>query len=159
MMKCLVVYYSRTGKTRFVAENIATQLNADIEEIVDQKKRAGKLGWIMAGKDASRKSLTEISSATKLSKDYDLIVIGTPIWAWSPTPAVRTYIKQNSLSGKRVALFYTSDGDIKQADQKTKELLQDATVVSTLWLISPLANKEETQKKIADWCKTLPLHP
>ena len=87
---------------------------------------------------------------------YDLVIIGTtPIWAWNPTPAVRTYIKQNNLSGKKVALFYTSDGDIKQADQKTKELLQDATLVSTLWLISPLANKEESEKKIIDWCNTL----
>ncbi|MGD6810071.1 MAG: flavodoxin family protein [Candidatus Bathyarchaeia archaeon] len=158
-MKILVVYYSRTGKTRFVAETIASQLGADLEEIVDLKNRQGKLGWILAGKDASRKSLTEIASLTKAPAAYDLIVIGTPIWAWSPTPAVRTYIKQNSLSGKMVALFYTSDGDIRQADQKTKELLQDATVVSTLWLVSPLSNKEESQKKIADWCKTLPLQP
>jgi flavodoxin len=158
-MKSLVVYYTRTGKTKFVAETIAAQLGADIEEIVDQKKRDGKIGWIMAGKDATRKSLTEIAQTTKAPQDYDLIVIGTPIWAWSPTPAVRTYIKQNKLSGKRVALFYTSDGDIKQADQKTRELLQDAAVVSNLWLIAPLANKEESQKKIAEWCKTLPLQP
>jgi flavodoxin len=158
-MKCLVVYYSRTGKTRFVAETIASQLGADLEEIVDQKKRSGSLGWIMAGKDASRKSLTEIDAAKNSPANYDLIVIGTPIWAWSPSPAVRTYIKQNSLSGKTVALFYTSDGDIRQAAQKTKELLQDATVVSDLWLVTPLANKEEAQKKIADWCKTLPLQP
>ncbi|XHH08235.1 MAG: flavodoxin family protein [Candidatus Bathyarchaeia archaeon] len=158
-MKCLVVYYSRTGKTRFVAETIASQLGAELEEIIDQKKRSGSLGWIMAGKDASRKSLTEISPATKSPKDYDLIVIGTPIWAWSPTPAVRTYIKQNNLSGKKVALFYTSDGDIRQAAQKTKELLQDATVVNDLWLVTPLAKKEDTQKKITDWCKTLPLQP
>ncbi len=158
-MKSLVVYYTRTGKTKFVAQEIAAQLGAEIEEIVDQKKRGGKIGWIMAGKDASRKSLTEIAQTTKAPQDYDIIVIGTPIWAWSPTPAVRTYIKQNKLSGKRVALFYTSDGDIKQADQKTKELLQDANVVSNLWLIAPLANKEESQKKIAEWCKTLPLQP
>jgi flavodoxin len=156
-MKSLVVYYTRTGKTRFVAESIAAELGAEIEEIVDLKKREGKIGWIMAGKDASRKNLTEIVQTTKAPQDYDLIVIGTPIWAWSPTPAVRTYIKQNKLSGKRVALFYTSDGDIKQADQKTKELLKDSNLVSNLWLISPLANKEDSQKKIVEWCKTLPL--
>lgn len=158
-MKCLVVYYSRTGKTRFVAETIASELGADLEEIVDQKKRGGSLGWLMAGKDASRKSLTEIEATKNLPANYDLIIIGTPIWAWNPTPAVRTYIKQNSLSSKKVALFYTSDGDIKQAAQKTKDLLQDATVVSDLWLVTPLANKEETRKKIVDWCKTLPSQP
>jgi flavodoxin len=154
-MKSLVVYYTRTGKTRFVAETIAAQLGADIEEIVDQKKRGGVLGWIMSGKDASRKSLTEIAQTTKLPQDYDLIVIGTPIWAWSPTPAIRSYIKQNSLVGKKVALVYTFDSGMKQAAEKTKELLQDVTVVSELPLAAPLANKEETQKKIVDWCNTL----
>jgi flavodoxin len=40
-MKSLVVYYTRTGKTKSAAEAIATQLGADIEEIVDLKKTAG----------------------------------------------------------------------------------------------------------------------
>ena len=44
-MKCLVVYYTRTGKTKFVAEAIATQLGADLEEVVDLKKRGGAIGW------------------------------------------------------------------------------------------------------------------
>jgi flavodoxin len=37
-MKSLVVYYSRTGKTKFVAETIAAELGSEIEEIVDLKK-------------------------------------------------------------------------------------------------------------------------
>jgi len=154
-MKSLVVYYTRTGKTKFVAETIASELGADIEEIVDLKKRSGPVGWIMSGKDASRKSQTEIAQTTKQPKDYEFIIIGTPIWAWSPTPAVRTYIQKNSLAGKKVALFYTSDGDIKQAAQKTKDLLKDATIVSDLWLVAPFANKEESQKKIVEWCSKL----
>ena len=155
-MKSLVVYYSRTGKTKFVAESIATNLGADLEEIVDLKKRTGPVGWLMGGKDATRKNQTEIAQTKKIPQDYDLIIIGTPIWAWSPTPAVRTYVQKNSLAGKKVALFYTSDGDIKQAEQKFRDLLKDATVVSNLWLVTPFANKEDSQKKIAEWCKTLP---
>ena len=42
-MKSLVVYYTRTGKTKFVAETIATQLAADVEEIVDQKSAKARL--------------------------------------------------------------------------------------------------------------------
>jgi flavodoxin len=43
-MKTLVVYYSRTGTTRKVAEAIAGILRCDIEEVVDTKKRSGILG-------------------------------------------------------------------------------------------------------------------
>lgn len=155
-MKSLVVYYTRTGKTKFIAEAIASQLAADIEEIVDLKKREGKIGWIMSGKDASRKSLTEIAPTKKAPADYDLVVVGTPIWAWSPTPAIRTYISQNNgLSGKKVALFYTFDSDMKQAGEKTKALLPNATVASELPLANPSDNKEETEKKITAWCISL----
>jgi flavodoxin len=154
-MKCLVVYYTRTGKTKFVAEAIAAQLGADLEEIVDLKKRGGAIGWINGGKDASRKSLTEIAPTQKAPADYDLVVIGTPIWAWAPTPAIRTYISKNSLSGKKVALFYTFDSDPKQASEKIREILPNVEIVGELSLKSPSKDKEETEKKIAEWCQTL----
>lgn len=154
-MKSLVVYYTRTGKTKFVAEAIAAQLGADIEEVIDLKKRQGKIGWIMGGKDATRKSFTKIAPTKNALADYDLIVIGTPIWAWSPTPAIRTYISQNDLSGKKVALFYTFESDMKQAAEKTKALLPNITVFSELLLANPLGNKEEAMHKITAWCNTL----
>ena len=154
-MKSLVVYYTRTGKTKFVAETIATQLAADVEEIVDLKKRQGTLGWIMSGKDATRQSLTEIAQTTKVPADYDLVIIGTPIWAWKPTPAIRTYISQNNLSGKKVALFYTFETGMKQAAEETKALLHNTIIISELPLINPLANKEDTEKKIVAWCNSL----
>jgi len=47
-MKTLVVYYSRTGKTKFVAEKIAVELKADVEEVVDLKSRSGRFGFLKA---------------------------------------------------------------------------------------------------------------
>ncbi|MCW3982796.1 MAG: NAD(P)H-dependent oxidoreductase [Candidatus Bathyarchaeota archaeon] len=154
-MKSLVVYYTRTGTTRFVAQTIAAELGADLEEIVDLKKREGKLGWIIGGKDASQKKLTKIAPLKRSPADYDLLVIGTPIWAWAPTPAVRTYISQNDLTGKKVALFYTFGSDMKQAAERTKALLTNANVVSELPLVDPMGKKEETEQKIAEWCTLL----
>jgi flavodoxin len=154
-MKSLVVYYSRTGKTRWAAETIAATLCADLEEVVDLKKRGGPIGWIGGGKDATRKSLTEIAPAKRNPADYDLVVIGTPIWAWSPTPAIRTYLAQNDLAAKKVALFYTFDSDLKQAAERTKELLPNVTIVGGLQLANPSKNKEETEKKIIEWCNAL----
>jgi flavodoxin len=154
-MKSLVVYYTRTGKTKSAAEAIAAQLGADIEEIVDLKKRKGALGWIGGGKDASRKSLTEIAPTQKSPADYDLVVVGTPIWAWAPTPAFRTYIGKSNLDGKKVAVFYTYDSDLKEASAKIHQLLEGIDVVGELALKEPSKNKEDTAKKIAEWCQTL----
>jgi len=83
-------------------------------------------------------------------------VVGTPVWAWRPTPAIRTYLAQNNgLSGKKVALFFTMDSDLKQAVERTKTLMPNAVVVGELALAKALENKEETKKKIADWCQTI----
>lgn len=43
-MKAVVIYYSRTGNAKFIAEKIAQEVNADIEAIVDKKKRTGPVG-------------------------------------------------------------------------------------------------------------------
>jgi flavodoxin len=154
-MKTLVVYYTRTGKTKWVAETIAATLCADLEEVVDLKKRGGPIGWINGGKDATRRSLTEIAPSKRSPAEYDLVVIGTPIWAWSPTPAIRTYLAQNDLAEKKVALFYTFDSDIKQGSERTKELLPNTKIIGELRLLNPSKNKEETEKKITEWCSSL----
>ncbi len=154
-MKSLVMYYSRTGNAKFVAETIASELGSDIEEIVDLKKRAGKLGWLSGGKDSMQEKETKIAPTKIVPADYDLIVIGTPIWAWRPTPAIRTYIANNDFSGKKVALFFTIASDVKQAVEKTKALLPDAVVVSNIVLTNPLENKQETKNRIVEWCTTL----
>jgi flavodoxin len=154
-MKSLVVYYTRTGNAKFVAETIAAKLGSDIEEIVDQKKRAGTLGWVSAGRDSTQEKETQITP-TKLSpSNYDLIIIGTPIWAWRPTPAIRTYAKQNDLSGKKIALFFTMDNQPKEAIEKTKVLMPNSIFVGEITLAKALENKQDTEKKIIEWCNTL----
>jgi flavodoxin len=108
--KTLVVYYSRTGTTRKVAQAIADMLECDAEEVVDTKDRAGVLGFIGGGKDASLGRLTAIGPVTKDPGGYELVLIGTPVWAWTMAPAVRTYISQHRDSLPAVAFFATAGG-------------------------------------------------
>ena len=61
-MKILVVYYSRTGNTKAIAEALVEALNADIDEIIDLKKRMGFLNWLRSGHDALRKKFTQIKT-------------------------------------------------------------------------------------------------
>ena len=108
--KILVVYYSRTGNTKKVAEDIARGLNADIERIIDKKDRSGAGGYLKAGRDATKERLTDIAPIINNPAKYDLIVIGTPVWGWNMTPAVRAYITGNKASFKEAAFFTTAGG-------------------------------------------------
>jgi hypothetical protein len=63
-------------------------------------------------------------------------------------------VSKNDLSGRKVALFF-SDSNLGQAVEKTKALMPNSTFVAELALPKALENKEETKKKIAEWCNTL----
>jgi flavodoxin len=119
--KVLVVYYSRTGNTKKVAEDIAGALNADIEQIIDKKDRSGMSGYFKAGKDAASGTQAEIEPIKNDPAKYDLVVMGTPIWAWTMTPAIRTYITNNKAAFKEIAIFTSSGGS---RPEKTVERME-----------------------------------
>ncbi len=154
-VKTLVVYYSRTGNTKFIAETIAAELGADIEEIVDLKNRDGNVGWMSGLRDVFGNRQTKIAPAKKTPKDYDLVVVGTPDWAWSPAPAIRTYLSGCDFSGKKVALFFTYASSLRQIVEKTKALMPNAIFVDELILLNVLDNREESKKKTQEWCLKL----
>ena len=106
--KILVVYYSRSGNTKKVAEDIARTLNADMEQLIDKKDRSGALGYMVAGKDAALQNLAKIEPVTKDPALYDLVVLGTPVWSWNMAPALRTYIIDHKAALKQIAIFTTA---------------------------------------------------
>ena len=154
-MKSLVVYYTRGGNTRFVAETIVAEIGADLEEVVDLKKRSGILGYLRGGRDASQGRETEISPTVKSPTAYELIILGSPIWAGKPAPAINTYINKNDLSGKKVAVFFSQGGKKITGFEEAKALMSNSECIGELSVIQPLRNKEESEKQIVDWCKTL----
>ncbi|MEM2890860.1 MAG: flavodoxin [Candidatus Hadarchaeum sp.] len=136
-MKILVACYSRTGTTKVVGEAIASELGADFDPIIDLKKRTGlpPFRFLIAGRDAMRKRTT-IIQFEKSAEDYDLIVIGTPVWAGKITPAVRTYLGMQKLEGKRVAFFCTSGGGHEKVFAEMRALVPKSAVVGTLGIPS-----------------------
>lgn len=110
--KVLVVYYSRTGNTKRVAEDIARALGADMELLVDKKDRSGASGYLIAGKDAARENQADLAPVTKDPAAYDLVVVGTPVWAWNMTPAARAWLAAHKDALKTVA-FFTLAGQTK----------------------------------------------
>lgn len=154
-MRTLVVYYSRTGNTRFVAEKIAEHLDAETCEVVDKKKRKGRFVILTGGYAALKNKLTNIE-VSKPIDNYDFIIIGSPVWAGKITPAIRTFITKNDFSGKQIACFVTLGGDKpEKAIENMKEALQPHTPLATLGIIDDLKNQEESEQQIMEWCQEI----
>lgn len=107
-MKTLVVYYSRTGNTRRVARRIAEDLDADREQIEDTKNRDGIMGFLKGGKDSLFRNQTELGELTKDPGDYDLVLVGTPVWAGTVCPAIRTWLGRFCDRLNNMAFFLTT---------------------------------------------------
>jgi len=155
MMKSLVVHYSRTGTTKTVGKAIAKELKADSDEIIDLKKRLGPINWLIAGADATKRKLTKIK-VKKKPESYDLIIIGTPIWGKNMAPAVRTYLTNHNLSGKKVGFFCTSGGNnVKKAFAEMKELVPKSVVVGKLGIRMEEVKSSSFEEKVRSFVKSL----
>ncbi|MEM2902803.1 MAG: flavodoxin [Candidatus Bathyarchaeia archaeon] len=121
-MRTLVVFYSRTGNTRLVSEAIARSLNADVEEIKDKKSRDGILGFLRSGYEAIFGRLSCIEPTEKGPEGYDLVIIGSPVWAGRLSSPVRTYMSLYGNKIKKVAFFATCSVGSGKIFKQMKEI-------------------------------------
>ena len=117
MANILCIYYSRTGKTRGVMTEIAKSLDAELVEITDGVDRSGVIGAVKSCLDAVRRStrFLERFAAARPLKDYDLVIIGTPVWAGRCSSITREFLKKYGRDLKRVAYVIT------RADEKNHQ--------------------------------------
>ncbi len=111
-MKTAVVYYSLDGSTKEAAVQIAQRVGAPVFELEEVKKRSGKPMSFMAaafGALIGKKSKLKENPA-KLLADYDVIYLGSPIWASRIVPAINTFLSQLSAAGKQI-IFFTLQAD------------------------------------------------
>ena len=158
-MKTLIVYYSMAGNTAFAAEKIAGILGADKLEIKPEKAYPdrGLKKFFWGGRSAIMAE-TPVLQPYRFDSDlYNLIIIGFPVWASNMAPPLRTFIRDNDLSGKPVAAFACEAGSgAEKAFLKLKEALKKDTLEAELILIDPKNRlKPENDGKIAAFCEKL----
>ena len=107
--KVLVLYYSQTSNTKAVATEIATKLNADIEEIVAVNPYDGDFQATIDRCIVEREqgTVTEIKPLAADIANYDVIFIGYPVWFGTYAPPVATFLANTDLSGKKIVPFCT----------------------------------------------------
>ncbi|MDR1722284.1 MAG: NAD(P)H-dependent oxidoreductase [Methanobrevibacter sp.] len=145
-MKTLILYYSLSGRTKTVAKTLASKISSDLIEINDLKDRKGLKSKIFSSIDAFRETKTKIAPARLDLEGYDLIYIGTPVWAGNPSPAVITAIDSFDFRRKDIILFATmrnSGGDavIKRMEEKIQA--RGARVINSFSLKTQ--NKNQSQ--------------
>jgi flavodoxin len=111
-MKTAIIYYSLSGNTKKVADALRLEFTkkgkVDLFEI---KPLDESNNFFQQSKRAFLKRDAKIYDIQTDLSEYDLVCLGTPVWAFGPAPAMRAYLKMCSgVSGKTILLFLTSGG-------------------------------------------------
>ena len=113
-IRALVVYYSRGGSSRSVAEDIARALGgAEIEELHDTVDRSGLRGYCRSCLDSIRERTTTLVEPGRDVSGYDLVVVGGPVWVGKPSAPVRTWLRAHAGELHNVAFFLTHGGSAR----------------------------------------------
>lgn len=152
MNTTLIVYYSYDGNCRLIAEKLHSFLSADTLElkVKNEKRLSGLKKMFLLGKQAKMKETPELESIACDLSHYSTILIGTPVWAWTMTPAVRSFLTQYKIEGKRIAFFCTHGGNPGKTFVHMKELLKNNEIIGELAMKEPKADAPEG---VAEICK------
>ncbi len=156
----LVAYFSATGTTEGVAENIAAGLNADLYEIVPQEPYTD--ADLNYNDDDSRSTIEmndpdarpAISGSVENMEQYDIVFIGYPIW-WGEAPRIiSTFVESYDFSGKTIVPFCTSGGSgIGSSAEDLEELTSGAE-----WLSGSRLRGSDSQEDVMEWVNGLGLN-
>jgi flavodoxin len=108
--KVLLVFYSRSGHARAIAQALGDCVSCDVEEIADQTDRRGWRGYLRSGFEAAFHRRARLSPIRVDPADYDLVIVGGPVWNASVSAPVRTFLELHSGKLRRVAFFVSYGG-------------------------------------------------
>lgn len=158
-MKNLIVYFSLEGNTKFIAQAMEQEIQCDILELVPIKKystgRIGKYFW--GGKSVFLKEKPKLINNRIDINSYKNLIIGTPVWCSTYTPPLNTFLLDNSIRYKNIALFAChGGGGADKCFEGLKKALPDNNFIGQISFKDPLnGDKEENSKKAVEWIKSI----
>jgi flavodoxin len=156
--KVLIIYYSLTGNTKSIAEKIQNKTGGDVFEIKTAKTYPTEYSALT--EEAKRELQTGDLPALKKSPPdmslYDLIFVGSPVWWYTVSTPVMSFLRQADFAGKKVAAFCTHEGGIGKFFPHFKEQAKNAIVLEGLDLYNVRqVRKGEFDKTLDSWLSKL----
>lgn len=144
-MKKLFIYNSFTGNGEIVANKLKEQ-GFEIRKVIEKKKMPKSFFWGMmsGGFRAGMNKKGKLIDYNPDVKEFDEIVIGTPIWNAKLTPITNSIIAETNFENKKLTfVMYSGSGEGKKADKKIKKLFPEASIIH---LKEPKKYKDQLEK-------------
>lgn len=129
--KQLVLYYSQTGATEQVAQQIQQLLGADIEAIELENPYSGTYAETIerVGKERQAGTLPKLKALKSDISKYDVIYLGYPIWYGTYAMPISSLVSEYDFAGKKIVVFCTfGSGGLEDGIRDLKKALPEAQI-------------------------------
>ena len=156
MSKSLVAYFSASGVTKRVGENLASAISADSYEIKPVAPYTdADLNWMDKNSRSSVEmrdpnSRPEIVEDNFSVEEYDKIFLGFPVWWYIAPTIINTFLEKHDFSNKKIILFATSGGS---RFGKTVDNLKPSVSDSTEIIEGDVLNSNPTVEQLKTWAE------
>ncbi len=157
-MKIKLVYFSLDGNTQLVARQMAQALQAELVELTPSKPypTKGFAKYFAGGKDVLFKA-TPALKPYSLEPKPDLLILGSPIWASTFAPPMRSFLSRHNLDGQAVAFFACHrGGGVGRCFTEFAKLQPKAQLIASTGLLQPTENELELERAV-QWAKSIQL--
>ncbi|MGL6197012.1 MAG: flavodoxin [Thermoguttaceae bacterium] len=137
MKRILTLYFSHSGNTKRVAEAIQKQVGGDIFELKTVESYPANYDTVVyqAKKELAENFRPKLREIAINLNNYDMILIGSPVWWYTIAPPIMTFLSQHDFSGKTIAPFVThGGGGASGSFADVKKLAPRATVTDGIAL-------------------------
>ena len=153
-MKSIVIYYSFEGNTKLIANTVCDQLGTDLLrlQLASELKTKSFIKYFWGGKEVFVKKTPKLLPYHFDADDYDLIFIGTPVWAWHFAPALRNFLSKTEIKNKKIALFCCHGGSKGKIFPRLKTALEGNEIVGQIDFRDPLkVQTKASVKQTKEW--------
>lgn len=156
-MKTLLLYYSYGGNTHRVAQHMKEMLECDTAEIQTVTAYTGSYDSVVnqGQQEVNAGFEPPIRPIERDLRNYDVVILGTPVWWYTFAPAVKTALSAQDWNGKIIYPFATNGGWIGHTFQDIEKACAGATVKKGLNILFEGNQMQIPMTVIDRWLKQI----
>lgn len=157
MSKKAIVYFSYGDNTKRIVNEIKESVKADVYEIKPKIPFINNPDILVKQEEQKQgqNEIIEIEDPHIKLKEYDIIILGTPVWCYTMSSPIRSFLNNNNFSGKTIIPFATSWGEVGTTFEDIKRYAKGATVKNEMSIIFNGNNLETSLVGITDWIDSI----
>lgn len=156
-MKSIIIYYSYGGNTKRIANLIHVKKGYDMVEIKPVIPYTNDYQKLVDAEEAKmhQEEVAEIEPINVDLNNYDRVILGTPVWWYTMTPPIRTFLKKYDLSGKVIVPFATNGGWLGSTFDDIKKYTSNSEVENPISIKFNEDTLAISESELNDWIERL----